>query len=71
VVATSPKVKLDVHDRSSCPKRSPRKIKAEKALAIVELRGRRLTPARIAASLAVSKSTVGRILKANRSIPAA
>ena len=52
-----------LHDRSSCPKRSPRKIKAEKALAIVELRRRRLTHARIAASLAVSKSTVGRILK--------
>jgi len=32
-------------------------------LAIVELRRRRLTQARIAASLEVSKSTVGRVLK--------
>jgi transposase InsO family protein len=52
-----------LHDRSSCPKRSPRKIKPEKALAIVELRRRRLTQARIATSLGVSKSTVGRVLK--------
>jgi transposase InsO family protein len=52
-----------LYDRSSCPKRSPRKIKPEKALAIVELRRRRLTQARIAASLGVSKSTVGRVLK--------
>jgi transposase InsO family protein len=50
-------------DRSSCPKRSPKKIKPEKALAIVELRRRRLTQARIAASVGVSKSTVGRVLK--------
>ncbi len=40
-----------------------RKIKPEKALAIVELRRRRLTHARIAASLGISKSTVGRVLK--------
>jgi transposase InsO family protein len=52
-----------LHDRSSRPKRSPRRIKPEKALAIVELRRRRLTQARIAASLGVSKSTVGRVLK--------
>ena len=52
-----------LRDRSSCPNRSPRKIKLEKALAIVELRRRRLTQARIAASLAVSKSTVGRVLR--------
>jgi transposase InsO family protein len=54
---------IGLHDRSSCPKRSPRKIKPEKALAIVELRRRRLTQARIAASVGVSKSTVGRVLK--------
>lgn len=52
-----------LRDRSSRPKLSPRKIKPEKALAIVELRRRRLTQARIAASLGVSKSTVGRVLK--------
>lgn len=52
-----------LRDRSSCPKRGPRKIKPEKALAIVELRRRRLTQARIAASVGVCKSTVGRVLK--------
>lgn len=52
-----------LRDRSSRPKLSPRKIKPEKALAIVELRRRRLTQARIAASLGVSKSTVARVLK--------
>jgi transposase InsO family protein len=52
-----------LRDRSSKPKRSPRKIKPEKALAIVELRHRRLTQARIAASTGVSKSTVSRVLK--------
>ena len=50
-------------DRSSRPKRSPRSIRPEKALAIVEARRRRLTQARIAVSLGVSKSTVGRVLK--------
>lgn len=49
-------------DRSSCPKRSPRKIRPEKALAIVELRRRRLTQSRVAAALGLSKSTVGRVL---------
>jgi transposase InsO family protein len=51
-----------LRDRSSRPKLSPRRIKPEKALAIVELRRRRLTQARIAASLGLSKSTVGRVL---------
>ncbi len=51
-----------LRDRSSRPKASPRAIASDKALAIVELRRRRLTQARIAASLAVSKSTVGRVL---------
>jgi transposase InsO family protein len=52
-----------LRDRSSRPKRSPRQINPEKALAIVELRRRRLTQARIAATAGVSKSTVGRVLK--------
>jgi len=52
-----------LNDHSSRPKHSPRTIKAETALAIVELRGRRLTHARIAASLGVSQSTVGRVLR--------
>jgi transposase len=50
-------------DRSSKPACSPRAISPGKALAIVELRHRRLTQARIATSLGVSKSTVGRVLK--------
>ena len=49
-------------DRSSRPAVSPRAISQGKALAIVELRRRRLTQARIAAALGVSKSTVGRVL---------
>ena len=52
-----------LNDRSSRPKHSPRTIEPEKALAIVELRRRRLTQARIAASLGVSQSTVGRVLR--------
>lgn len=51
-----------LRDRSSRPKSSPRAIAASRALGIVELRRRRLTQARIAASLGVSKSTVGRVL---------
>ena len=50
-------------DRSSRPTRSPRAIGPHKALAIVELRRRRLTHARIASSLGVSESTVGRVLR--------
>jgi transposase InsO family protein len=49
-------------DRSSRPRRSPRAIAPAKAQAIVELRRRRLVQGRIAASLGVSKSTVGRVL---------
>jgi transposase InsO family protein len=53
---------LDLTDRSSRPQRSPRAIPAAKALAIVQLRRHRLTQARIAVALGVSKSTVGRVL---------
>ena len=49
-------------DASSRPKVSPRAIAPGKALAIVELRHKRLTQARIAVALGVSKSTVGRVL---------
>jgi transposase InsO family protein len=49
-------------DASSRPFRSPRAIEPGKALAIVELRHKRLTQARVAAALGVSKSTVGRVL---------
>jgi transposase InsO family protein len=55
--------KPGLHDRPSRPKRSPRSIPGQQALAIVELRRRRLTMARIAATAAVSKSTVSRVLK--------
>lgn len=52
-----------LRDRSSRPKHSPRTIAPEKALAIIELRRRRLTQARIATSVGVSESTVGRVLR--------
>jgi transposase InsO family protein len=49
-------------DRRSRPHVSPRRISSVKALAIEELRRRRLTQARIAQAIGVSKSTVGRVL---------
>ena len=49
-------------DQSSRPVYSPRAIAPAKALTIIELRRRRLTQARIAASLGLSKSTVSRVL---------
>jgi transposase len=49
-------------DVSSRPAVSPRALPPAKALAILELRRKRLTQARIAAALGVSKSTVGRVL---------
>jgi transposase InsO family protein len=51
-----------LRDRSSRPRRSPRAIAAFQTAAIVELRRRRLTQARIARSRRRSKSTVGRVL---------
>jgi len=50
-------------DASSRPARSPRRISESKALAIVELRRRRLTQARIATSLGVCEATVSRVLR--------
>ena len=50
-------------DASSCPRHSPRRISESQALAIVELRRRRLTQARIATSLGVSEATVSRVLR--------
>ena len=50
-------------DKSSRPARSPRAIPPGKAGAIVELRRRRLTQARIAQALTVSPATVSRVLK--------
>ncbi len=49
-------------DASCRPRCSPRAIEPAKALAILELRHKRLTQARIAAALGLSKSTVGRVL---------
>lgn len=49
-------------DASSRPRCSPRAIEVTKALAVVELRRKRLTQARIATALGISKSTVGRVL---------
>jgi len=51
-----------LRDASSRPQVSPRAIAPSTALAIVELRRRFLTQARIAQSLGVSASTVGRVL---------
>ena len=52
-----------LRDASSRPRVSPRSIAPATALAIVELRRRWLTQARIARSLQVSASTVGRVLR--------
>jgi transposase InsO family protein len=52
-----------LQDASSRPRVSPRAIAPECALAIVELRRRRLTQAGIARSLGVSESTVSRVLR--------
>lgn len=49
-------------DRSSRPRCSPRAIPENAALAIVELRRKRLTQARIAQALCLSKATVSRVL---------
>ena len=49
-------------DRSSRPACSPRTIDGAKALTIVELRRKRMTQARIAEYLSLSKATVSRVL---------
>jgi transposase InsO family protein len=49
-------------DRSSRPACSPRAIDGAKALTIVELRRKRMTQARIAEYLCLSKATVSRVL---------
>ena len=49
-------------DASSRPTSSPRAIEPAKALAVIELRRKRLTHARIAVALGISKSTVSRVL---------
>jgi transposase InsO family protein len=49
-------------DRSSRPAKSPRSLDPDKALTIVELRRRRMTQARIAQYLTISKATVSRVL---------
>lgn len=51
-----------LRDASSRPQLSPRAIAPQRALAIIELRRRRLTQARIARSLGVSESTVSRVV---------
>jgi transposase InsO family protein len=49
-------------DRSSRPQVSPRSISSAMALTVVELRKRRMTQARIAGYLGLSKATVSRVL---------
>jgi transposase InsO family protein len=51
-----------LRDASSRPRLSPRAIAPQRALAIIELRRRRLTQARIARSLGLSESTVSRVV---------
>lgn len=53
---------VGLRDASSRPRVSPRALAPQRAMAIVELRRRRLTQARIARSLAVSESSVSRVL---------
>jgi transposase InsO family protein len=50
-----------LHDRSSRPRRSPKRIAAAKALLIMDLRRRRLTMRRIARDVGCSEATVSRI----------
>lgn len=54
--------KAGLFDASSRPACSPRAIASAKALTILELRRKRLTQARIATALSVSKITVDRVL---------
>ena len=54
--------KTGLADRSSRPNVSPRAIEESKALTIVELRKKRMTQARIAEYLSLSKATVSRVL---------
>jgi transposase InsO family protein len=49
-------------DRSSRPANCPRALEAGKALTVVELRKKRMTQARIAQYLQISKATVSRVL---------
>ena len=51
-----------LEDKSSRPEHSPRAIPAKQALTIIELRKKRMTQARIADYLQVSKATVSRVL---------
>lgn len=50
-------------DRSSRPAVSPKAIDPAKALIVIELRRKRLTQARIAEYLGLSRTTVGRVLR--------
>lgn len=50
-------------DRSSRPAASPRTIDPKMALTVIELRRKRLTQARIAGYLGLSRTTVGRVLR--------
>jgi len=54
--------KTGLADRSSRPNVSPRAIEESKALTILELRKKRMTQARIAEYLSLSKATVSRVL---------
>jgi transposase InsO family protein len=51
-----------LHDRSSRPQRSPRRISAAQAALIEQLRRQRWTGVRVAQSVGVSRATVSRVL---------
>src|SRR5829696_901915 len=50
-----------LHDRSSRPRRSPRRLAEARALLIVDLRRRRMTMQRIARDVGCSEATVSRV----------
>src|SRR4051812_36598073 len=51
------------HDRSSAPRRCPRKVAQPRIAEIEQLRHRRMTGPAIAAALGMARSTVGAILR--------
>jgi len=53
----------DFTDRSSAPRRCPRRISPQRVAAIEQLRRRRLTGPQIAAALGMARSTVGAVLR--------
>jgi len=55
-----------LHDRSSCPQRSPQRTPAEVADLVLQLRRQRWTGVRIAQTLGLSRATISRILRRHK-----